>query len=247
MIYSYRPGKITDYLTENELLFKILTTYGVSPFIWNGRIRFQLQANGEHSTYRIHDLAFACYHGYVSSYETWRDEMQSFLDWKRFNGFQIDHADSNGHNNTAYNLSLMLGTLNGTKHDIVSRFKAPVRLSTAYVDGEYRIGIIWDTVRTSAGSGLAALYLACHSAEDYVDCLRSLALIDPGWYRPLKAEGKWTNGNNSYFYSDIGQSIAAQMELVHLSGEVFNHYVSGCLSGALTLKSVSTLIVAESP
>lgn len=92
MIYSYRPGRIIDYLTENDVLFQILSTYGVSPFIWDGRIRFQLQANEEHSTYRIHDLAYACYHGHISSYDTWQTEMQAFLDWKRFNGLTVDHG-----------------------------------------------------------------------------------------------------------------------------------------------------------
>lgn len=245
MIYNYRPGKIVDYLTANDILFQVLSTYGVSPFVWDGRIRFQLQANDEHSTYRIHDLAYAAYNGHIKSVETWRADMQAFLDWKRFNGLTMDHADGNGHNNTAANISLMPASLNTSKLDIASRFQPPVYMASAYVDGDYRIGITWDTVKTNAGAGSATLYLLCDSAEAYVDCLRALSRVDPEWYQPLPPGNGWRKSDNVSAFSDVGLSIAAQDELSKMDRGSFNRYTPGGLKEYLRISSVEQLIVCE--
>lgn len=245
MIYSYRPGKIVDYLTDNDLLFRILTTYGVSPFIWDGRIRFQLQANNDHSTYRIHDLAFACYHGLITSFDTWQAEMQQFLDRKRFHGLTMDHADSNGHNNTGYNLSLMPGSLNGAKADIVSRFRVPVYLTSSFVDSKYRLRVVWDTVQTNAGAGDASMYLLCQDAEGYVDCLRSLSRVEPEWYQSLRDGKGWKKNGNPCAFSDIGKSVAAQITLARMDEQRFDPYHIGGLKESLVISSVERLILRE--
>lgn len=33
MRYQYKPGNVMDYLTYDETLYKILGTYGVSPYL----------------------------------------------------------------------------------------------------------------------------------------------------------------------------------------------------------------------
>ena len=112
MIYVYKTGGVSDYLTYNELLRTILDQRGVSPFLDEGRIRLQVQSNKRHDKFHIHTLAYACYYGWIKSLETWERDLQSFHDYRNTHNLQIDHADNNPHNNTIYNLSLMDGTLN---------------------------------------------------------------------------------------------------------------------------------------
>lgn len=154
-------------------------------------------------------------------------------------------ADSNGHNNTFFNLSLMPGSLNCAKGDIVSRFKVPVYLTTAYVSEEYRVLIIWNTVKTSVGAGSASLHLLCKDADEYVDCLRSLSRIEPEWYQASRDKKGWKKNDNLCAYSDIGKSIAAQIELSKIEKGLFDPYTIGGLEQHLKICNVEQLIVCE--
>lgn len=245
MTYNYRPGIISDYLTENEMLARILTTHGVSPFIWDGRIRLQLQGKGEHTTFRIHDLAYACYHGIITSYDAWRQELQAFIDWKRFYDLTVDHADSNGHNNTELNLSIMSRRLNQEKSDIVARFKAPVYLATAYIESKYRVMAVWNTVQTNIGAGCAAMKILCKNADEYVNCLRSLSTFEPEWHHALRDSKGWKQNDNPCAFSDIGKSIAAQIELSQMNRGEFDLYHLDGLQGRLDVKKVERIAIYE--
>ena len=240
MRYQYKPGNVTDYLTYDETLYKILGTYGVSPYLDTaGRVILQLQAGKEHRKYSMHSLAYACYHGYISSYETWEDDMQSFLDWKQVNSLTVDHADNNGHNNTVYNLSLMTGPLNTAKGTIIPRIKEPIYLNCAYCNGAYRVQMMFITgsekmaemMQRFTGesfrcrSGIAGIHFLCNDAESFVQCLKVLTEQRFEWAAPLKDNGKWIKRDSPCWCQNVHNSLQAQKVLSQLDEKLFQPFV----------------------
>ena len=234
--YEYHHGEVTDYLTADEILFQILAFGSLSPFLDDGRIR--LNDSHDNAKYRISDLAFACYNGYIKSFETWKSDMQVFLDWKHSEGFEIDHADSNPHNNTAFNLSLMDDNLNREKSSIVARFKLPMIVKTAYIENEYRVQAVWTgyyaivnlgNTQVKGGGGYFTLNFICSDANGFVDCLKTLSVIDTSWSYPAKENGKWRDTDRECWSSDIHNSLSAQKQLTAMSCDDFDIYPEGGL------------------
>lgn len=241
MIYDFHCGDVVDYLTCNDTLYRILAQNGFSPFLDDGRIRFT--DNRDNAKYRIADLALACYSGRITSFETWKDDIQKFLDYKHSEGFEVDHADCNSHNNTILNLSLMEGTLNRNKNSIVARFKLPVILSTAYIEDEYRIQVIWKNLYargyfkniTLDSPSYVTLNLLCEDEESFVDCLQRLSILETDWSYPAKENGKWINSKYECWCSDIENSLRAQSILATMDREDFNVHHRGGLDTFLKL------------
>ena len=245
MVFIYKPRMITSYLTGHDLLFNILEQRNVSPFLDDGRIRFQLQDGGRHDTYRIHDIAYCCYHGIITSIDTWESELQAFLDWKKSNNLHIDHLDNNPHNNTIYNLSLMERSLNDRKESIVARFKYPVLLNTAYVDDKYRVQCKWYTVHSNVGDGCATLNLICKDAKDLVDCLKSLATVTPEWHEALKTKTKWKFKEGFSLADNIQYSVALQKKLANIPEELFDACPSGGLVDDISISKLERAIMIK--
>lgn len=133
----------------------------------------------------------------------------------------------------------MNGPLNSSKGSITSCFVLPVILKTAYVEGEYRVGVVWNGRNGAAIS----IYFRCSDAETFVDCLYALADASPRWYKPLRVSG-WTMKNGICWAADIGHSIAAQNELAAMPREAFQEYKKGTLRGELSLDGMEQAVLA---
>lgn len=237
---TYRRLHTMEIMTWNSLLYQIITSPGISFFYYDGRLRFQVQTCSPHVTCRIHDLSYACYHGYIKSFDTWITGMQEYHDMKGER--TVDHCDGNPHNNTVYNLSIMDVEPNSSKGAIIDRFIWPVVLKTAYVDSEYRISITWNDAKGAD----VTMYLRAANAEDFVDCLNSLADISPDWYGPLRVEKRcprWTLRDGECWTADIGQSIAAQNELAAMPRETFKEHHKGELIESLSIVGMTQAVL----
>lgn len=234
MQYRYRAGNVIDLFSVNELLYQILTTYGVCPYLADGRIKVQLQDGKTHRTYRIHDIAYACYHGQITNLSSWEHDLQTFLDWKNYNQLTVDHADNNIHNNTIYNLSLMEGTLNGSKGTIVARVRIPAYLNCAYCNGKYRVQFLQRVshdylpeclsrfISLDEGEGFeAAIHFLCEDAESFVQCLKYLVNSRLEWAPPLKENGVWVKTDNPCWTQEMRHSLNAQRTLAAMDEKAF--------------------------
>lgn len=190
IIYTYKNDNISEYLTYNDTLYHVLmhdclklnrgTKERLALSVWK-------DDDHENQRFKIYDLALACYMGWVGV-DTYLEDMRRFMLYKRENRFDIDHADSNVHNNTMHNLSLMDETLNKQKCEITTWFKPPFALNSAYRNGEYRVqfeAIVnqYDAAIFLAKFGIKANTLTdigaimrfiCKDAHEYVRCLKWL-------------------------------------------------------------------------
>lgn len=239
-----KNGAGTDYFTPHEELMKILSgdTWRVSVFSNGGRLRCDCWKNRRNESFRfhLHELAYGCYTGQIHA-ETLMEDMKRFQDWKNSLGLEVDHADSNVHNNTAANLSVMLGSLNGSKKEVVARFVYPYSVNSAYCDGEYRVRLETATEQTDSEGhnnllGSLGVHLArygiricgdvkpiggtvsclCKDAESYVACLRRLYDTRVSWCDPehTPRENRAANKESAYWAGEIKRSVLAQAELL---------------------------------
>lgn len=241
MRYEYHHGEVIDYLSADETLFQILTQCGLSPFLDDGRIRFT--DSHDNDKYRIGDLAFACYNGHIKSIETWKADMQEFLDCKHREGTEVDHADSNPHNNTVLNLSLMDGDPNAVKSSKVARFKPPTTVVVAYVAGEYRVHVEWSGLNVRLeyrgahiqGESKVCLNLLCSDDRELASCLDELSILETDWSNPAKIKGTWQHSEKMNPCSNARVSISAQERIADMEREEFDTYTEGQLKEYLKL------------
>lgn len=240
-----RKGGITEYFSLNDELIDILTGDEWQISIYDngdGRLRCDCWRNHRKDRvgkFFLYDLAYACYTGRART-DTLLDDMKSFQDWKDTLAISVDHADNNKHNNTVLNLSLMLGSLNGVKSEVVARFVSPFCLNSAYCNGEYRVQLLYNTtpedeghanVLESVNAQLAAigckgyvtsnepihtpLRFICKDAESYVACLRRLYDTRVSWCDPehTPRENRAANESAVYWASEFKRSTFAQTML----------------------------------
>lgn len=236
----FRDG-VKDYADYDDTLYKILTLNRARPFRNNGRLKFNVRANGAEHTFYLYDLAMACYRGMVSP-DTFLEDMQRYYDFKSSNGLSVDHADSNIHNNTRLNISLMDKGLNGGKNAIAARFKPPYYLNSAYCDGEYRVQLEFEVEQpylqeqlmragvsfAARSKGLAVMRFLCMDAESYVECLKMLVDSTYGWCNPEQTPRQHFKENEDvpYWAGDITNSFHAQRMLAAMDRaefQVFPH------------------------
>lgn len=229
-----------DVLTYNEELHRLLIDKRLSPFRdADGRLRFTLYLDGlPYHKYRIHDLAFASYHGLVH-YGSFVEDMQKYLNGKV--GLAIDHADSNAHNNTKNNLSLMESEMNRAKGVITARVKLPNGIVTAFVDGKYRVEYV-TAVTTGYAPSLNELMVRiglpcriptigrnkaieryiCNTPEDFVNCLKWTIMTSREWTDTIKPQGgTYINKDNPCYSDCIDEAIREQERVAALPVEAF--------------------------
>ncbi len=188
IIFTYKNDNISEYLTYDDTLYSILMfdclkiNRGTG-----GRLGITVRHDGRDIYFKLYDLALACYMGFVCV-DTYLEDMERFIAYKRHKGLTVDHLDNDIHNNTVYNLSLMVDKLNKQKGEIVSWFKPPFALNSAYFNGEYRVKFEaaisqYDTAIQLAASGIrvnctegctASMHFVCKDADEYVRCLKHL-------------------------------------------------------------------------
>ena len=247
-IYYYlkNDGQV-DVLTYNEELHKILTDRRLSPFRdADGRLRFTLCFDrGAQYKYRIHDLAFACYHGLVKRASIVED-MQRYLNGKV--GMEMDHADSNCHNNTVYNLSLMESEENRAKGAITNRVKLPNGIVCACVNGKYRIEFVAATEADYLSELMAAAFIRhakpgarlsiehsgtersiehyiCDTASDFVNCLKRIITTGRSWTDTIKPKGGgYINKDHPCYPDKLDEAIREQERVAALPEEAFQRW-----------------------
>lgn len=177
------------FATYNEMLYDIMRQNRIVIDSTNkGRLTLKVHTEAEYYRFYFYDLAFACYHGYITSVEDMIPQMKSFRDYKEKHNFEIDHIDTNVYNNTVLNLSLMDKALNSSKGAITNKFVGPYRLTAVFSEGTYRIllriGSLArdiDPCQRSSGTtlllreGTGMIRVVCSKAKDFVACLRFLA------------------------------------------------------------------------
>lgn len=237
IIYQLKIDGVSDYLTYNETLYKILKLNKLRPFRDNGRLRFNVWENSSQIKFYLYDLAYACYKGLIS-FENFIKDIQAYYDNKAKHYLSIDHADNNPHNNTIYNLSTMERTLNTAKGSIVARIKEPIYLNSAYCDGKYRIQMLFEDKQNKMGKivnrftdkftnfvgGQIAIHFVCDTPEKYVECLKWLINTNFEWAEPLKIAGHWAKNNNNCWCLDINNSLHAQKHLSLLPDSLFQPF-----------------------
>ena len=216
----FTHGKIA-YCTYNPLLFEILNLRGISPTLDNkhpDRIRFCMKTGVLGHTF-LSALCWACYHGKITSIETWQKELKKVVKRQRNFRRQIDHADCNQLNCTVYNLSEMGRTTNRRKHAITAAIKEPAILYSGQYGNEYRISALWPNVKRIDGKVGVCINLKCRTAQDYVDCLADIRDIGAGYGRPLYCPDKefWKANNNSLTKLDVAESIRGQEVLATIT------------------------------
>lgn len=259
-----KNGAGTDYFTPHEELMKILSgrTWRVSVAVVGGK-RLQCECWKERKKDRfrfyLSDLACACYAGLVRA-DTLFEDMKRYQSWKKGLHLEVDHADSNVHNNTQANLSIMPRRLNRSKQEITARFVYPYSVNSAYCDGEYRVQLEtateqsdsegYNNLLVSLGAKLAmygiricsdvkpiggAVSFRCKDAESYVACLRELYDSRVNWCNPKHTprENRAANKGSVYWAGEIRHSVLAQTALLLADRSEFQPYPvenNGCAS-----------------
>lgn len=227
---------VTDYADYDDTLYQILTMNRLRPFRNNGRLKFNVRADGIDHTFYFYDLAMACYRGMVNV-DTYLDNMQQYYDLKSSNDCDIDHADNNIHNNTRLNISLMDHGLNRAKNTIVSKFKPPYYLNSVYCNGEYRVQLAFEVEQpylqelliragvslAAQSKGSAVMRFLCMDAESYVSCLKELLNSTFSWCNPGQTPRQYSHENKeiSYWAGNIVKSLHAQKTLANMDKNMF--------------------------
>ncbi len=192
LYYEYFTKGIIAYCSSNPILLEILKDNGLSPNLENGGIRFTLRKKSSLiKSCKLSLLCFACYAGYITSYETWQKEYKKFRRWMNNFGYQIDHADGNQLNCIEFNLSLMSKELNGKKSSVTRRIKQPAECYCGYYGNEYRIRAVWHIKSHKKRKHGILLKLKCDTARDFVSCLREIEELEYGYGKPM-----WVLGDN---------------------------------------------------
>lgn len=239
IVFSVLRDGVKDYTDYDDTLYKILTMNQLRPFRHNGRLKFNVCADGLDHTFYLYDLAMACYRGIVKE-DTFLEDLQRYYDYKSSNGLSIDHADNNIHNNTRLNISLMDKGLNGGKSTLAARFKPPYYLNSAYCDGEYRVQLEFEVEQpylqeqliragvsfAARSRGLAVMRFICKDADSYVACLKMLVDTTYGWCNSEQTPRQHSRENKElpYWAGSIANSLHAQKTLAVMDRNMFQPF-----------------------
>ena len=172
------------------------------------------------------------------------DQMEGFRKYKNDRNLEVDHADSNVRNCTKRNLSLMDAGLNARKNNIVTKFVHPFYLNAIYCDGEYRLYFkTWSPQNDQLNVLLQQAFeryglpmcrysdvesqekFVCATAEDFVDCLNTLAESNHFWAGQgdkTPKENRKDNPSACYWAGDIDNSCHDQETMEQLPREAFD-------------------------
>lgn len=229
-----KSGKGTYYFTRNDELIKILDEWRLSMFVdKDGALMcncWKWRKSGVRNC-SLSDIAYACYSDKIHS-ATLVEDIRRFRNWKKCSSskgeIQIDHMDSNRHNNTERNLAPMLGKLNRVKHDVTARFLPPYYLTSAYCDGEYRVDLMYLTIEGKITTEIGVRRYLCEDDKSYVACLKWLYDTRHEWYSldASPREYQLTNKDGICRHTDIDYSTHMQRRLAQLERKKFVPYKS---------------------
>lgn len=245
MKYTLVRHNRTEYFSNDDILFDILTRKGVSPNLWDGRGR--IKYHGNNGCY-LYDLACARYEGYIDSMETLDSGLREYFERKDIDDLQVDHANNNRRINTRENLSLLPRSINSRKKDIVTKFRGLDDLYIAHCNDEYRIklasllpseclyrsvdgqrikGAVSGRITLSIPKNIligATQFYLCKTPEDLLDCLKSLQHIRyPGMPEKMTLYTRYKDNKDAdYWGQDCEAAIEIQRELVLADADLFH-------------------------
>lgn len=212
--YIFKSKKLLYSFSYNEALLAILCQ--VYPDVaYDNRLRFRKRHDKDIMRIYAHDLAIGCYSGRIKA-DSYIEDCIQFLDWKRKNGFVIDHIDSNERNNTERNISLMSFSQNARKSNIMKRVRLPNVLTGAHVNGQYRLELVsYPSSDVDNGQGRRILFL-CKDAEEFVSRLVWIVNSRFEWAEPFKGTARrWITTtepclNGCLYRSEFNQEMLAE-------------------------------------
>lgn len=173
-----KPYGITEYLSNTPGLLELIGKPGNTTFFVNadGRTQVRISRPVHHAgnTPYLSTVAYACYYMGVTE-KNFAQRMPEIAQALKERKLNIDHLNSDIHNNCAWNLSPMPTAINNSKYDLASRVKPPYFLYMAVTDsGEYRIRFGY---RNYAGMG-QAFYIISPDENTLRHFLRAVIDID---------------------------------------------------------------------
>lgn len=250
-----KPG--TNYFSENDAFLEVLDKWHVT--MSHNKMTGRMEADiwkgawSNHVRVYMYDLAFACYMGMIHAdtliddlkkYHAWKEAQRPMVDEKA-QRMTIDHLDNNTSNNVAENIVLMTLAANNQKRSFPAAFVGPYTLTTAYVDGEYRVQLSFENTvlgsiqqlldRALPGAfrlneaGTSALHFICTDENSFVSCLKYLYDTRFSWCNPGKSarDYKQLHKDISHLAADVERSIAAQRALARMDRSQFQIFTAG--------------------
>lgn len=138
-----KPYGVTEYLSNVPGLLELLGKPENTNFFVNAGGRTQVRINrpvhSSGNTPYLSMVAYACYYMGITE-KNFAQMMPEIAQRFKERQYNIDHLNSDVHNNCAWNLSPMSNLINSSKYDLASRVKPPYFLFAAATEsGEYRI------------------------------------------------------------------------------------------------------------
>lgn len=137
-----RANGVTEYLNYTPELLNLIGKPGNVSFGVSSGKRTQVWMTSRGSETRsvyLSALAYACYHMGVNEHN-FVTRMPEIMNEFKLKGMEIDHVNSDIHNQCVWNLAKVTANCNAVKHERFARVKPPFYLYAAVTDGgEYRI------------------------------------------------------------------------------------------------------------
>lgn len=181
---------VTEYLSNVPGMLQLIGRPGNMVFSYNGE---RVQARILHPIFNkgkmpyLSTIAYAVYNMGLDEHN-WLDLLPKVKAVIEDGKKEIDHLNSDKHNHCKWNLSVIPGSKNASKHNYAARIKPPYFLYMAVTDsGEYRVKFGYQNY---ARMGLIMRWI-CPDIESLNDFLRSIMNMKPPMFMKHYCTPKW--------------------------------------------------------
>lgn len=136
VIVSSNTKNYRDEFDSIPLLAEIMNTPNTVLY-WNECGRLMCHIKG-HFGFSVADLAYLAYYDDLTM-DNYIEKLAELKRYKKDNGLNIEHLDSNFHNHRKYNIALVAEGLNSKKCDKILHIKEPYFFTVVMSDGKYKI------------------------------------------------------------------------------------------------------------
>ena len=136
VIVSSNTKNYRDEFDPIPLLAEIMNTPNTVLY-WNECERLMCHIKG-YFGFPVADLAYLAYHDKLTM-ENYIEKLAELKRYKKDNGLNIEHLDSNFHNHRKYNIALVAEGLNSQKCDKILHIKEPYFFTVITSGGKYKI------------------------------------------------------------------------------------------------------------
>lgn len=136
VIVSSNTKDYRDEFDHVPLLFDIMNTTNFVMYFGKGN-RLMCHIKGRFG-FPVADLAYLAYYDELTM-DNYIEKLAELKRYKKDNGLNIEHLDSNFHNHRKYNISLVAEGLNSQKCDKILHIKEPYFFTVVMSSGKYKI------------------------------------------------------------------------------------------------------------